>query len=766
MISNLARHSIYTRSMIAVGLVLVVITLIVAGLGAVSEWRRLDDQLHDRVRAMAARQAVAVSSATWDLNREEARLILSALTLDPDLIAAWVTDEKGRPFVQIGTPTAVQEEDVTASAAMLHDDAGKERTIGTLHVALSHAGVEAVQTQSLLRSLLLTLVQLVAVLAATYMAIRHVLDPLARVTDRMIDVAGGSLAEPVPHADRRDQVGDVARAVESLRAVASEQLTAETALRHAHEELELRVEERTAELRAEIAERKRAEADLARSQELISAVVANSPAEIFVRDLEGRFIMVNKAWEDAMGLRQAEVIGKTAREVLPLNLADIFHAQETPVREGGQVLDEEIRIALPEGDRTMHTVKFPLIDGTGEVRGVGGIISDVTELKRADAQLRQAQKMEVVGQLTGGVAHDFNNLLAVIQGNVELLRGAGEERGPMIDTVVRAVKRGAELTQRLLAFSRRQPLDAQILDLRRLTDETHGLLTRTFPETITIETKVTPDPWPVLVDQGQLENALLNLAVNARDAMPNGGHIAIECANQHLDEAIGTEDDDIGPGDFVTVTVRDSGTGMSPEVRDHAFEPFFTTKEVGQGSGLGLSMIYGFVKQSGGHVVLDSVGGAGTAVTLYLPRAYGEVAPIVEAANPAPLAGHGETILVIEDDDDVRRMAVRILESLGYTVQEAHDAETARALVFGGDGTDLVLSDIVLPGGVDGPTLAAEFSETYPEMPIVFMSGYPAERSGGQFPVSSESILLNKPFRRADLAQTVSRALAERRAVQ
>jgi signal transduction histidine kinase len=411
------------------------------------------------------------------------------------------------------------------------------------------------------------------------------------------------------------------------------------------------------------------------------------------------------------------------------------------------------------GRKILHTIKFPLINLDGSIFGLGGIASDVTEHRQTEQRLRQAQKMEAVGQLTGGVAHDFNNLLAVIQGNAELLAIGGEPETSSTEAILRATQRGAELTQRLLSYSRRQSLHAKSIDLAELVGGLSDLLRRTLGATIEIETVVAPDLRPACADPGQLENALLNLTINARDAMPEGGKLTIECTNAVLEDEHSARDPDVSPGDYVVLAVSDTGTGMSKEVLAQVFEPFFTTKEVGQGSGLGLSMVYGFAKQSGGQVTLYSKPERGTTVKLYLPQADRAEARHESGAADEIERGHGERVLVIEDDAAVRDLTVTMLENLGYRVSDVGDAAAARSVLKGRDEIDLILSDVVLPGGMTGPQFIDEIRERTPDVKVVFMSGYPAEAAKRADFVSAGGTLLNKPFRRGVLAKALRDAL-------
>ena len=388
---------------------------------------------------------------------------------------------------------------------------------------------------------------------------------------------------------------------------------------------------------------------------------------------------------------------------------------------------------------------------------------DQTKRRRAEEQLLQAQKMEAVGQLTGGVAHDFNNVLGIILGNLELLGEAVAASGrteSLRQSAIRAAERGAGLTQRLLAFSRKQPLKPQVVEIGRLVESVRGLAARALGESIEIVVQHGRELWHSYIDAGQLESALLNLAINARDAMPEGGRLTIETANVAVENGDGVPS--LEPGEFVQIRVTDSGCGIAPDMLEHVFEPFFTTKDVGKGSGLGLSMVYGFVKQSGGHVEIESEVGVGTSVSLYLPRYQGGDAAAEDVLSYSQIPdADGETILVVEDDQDLREMARSTLEKLGYTTLEAPTAEAAFATLRSGSEIDLLLTDIVLPGGVNGRQLAKEARSLRPALPILFMSGYSqdsAEPGGGS---DGESELIQKPFRTFEIAAAVRRALGK-----
>jgi signal transduction histidine kinase/CheY-like chemotaxis protein len=381
------------------------------------------------------------------------------------------------------------------------------------------------------------------------------------------------------------------------------------------------------------------------------------------------------------------------------------------------------------------------------------------QLSETQAQLVQAQKMEAVGQLTGGVAHDFNNLLTVILGNL----GYVDERHPELETWVKpaiaAAERGAELTQRLLAFARRQMLHPRVIDVNRLMDGVGVLLRRTLSETIALESVRAAGLWSAEADPGQLENALLNLALNARDAMPDGGTLTIETANAYFDDAYAAANPETSPGQYVMIGVTDTGTGMEPDVVQRAFEPFFTTKGVGKGSGLGLSMVYGFARQSGGHVKIYSEVGQGTTVRLYLPRARGaEPGPEKQPAAPSVSTGH-ERILVVEDDAHVRTTVGGLLTSLGYRVVAAATAQDALARLEDPEPIDLLFTDVVLPGGANGAQLAEAARARRPGLKVLFTSGYTANAVGHQGRLDEGVQLLSKPYRKEELARKIRQVL-------
>ncbi len=398
------------------------------------------------------------------------------------------------------------------------------------------------------------------------------------------------------------------------------------------------------------------------------------------------------------------------------------------------------------------------------------VADEITERMRTEEALRQAQKMEAVGQLTGGIAHDFNNLLTAICGGAETLErllpqplGANETR---IRRALRMIDQGAQraatLTQRLLAFARRQALDPRPIDANKLVAGMSELLRRTLGESVSIETVLAGGLWRTMTDPNQLESALLNLAVNARDAMPDGGKLTIETANAHLDETYATQHEDVVPGQYVLIAVSDTGTGMAKSTIEHVFEPFFTTKEVGQGTGLGLSQVYGFIKQSRGHIKIYSELGQGTVVKLYLPRLFDDTrfASEDQGEEEAPPGGSGELILVVEDDEDVRAYSTETLRELGYRVLMASNGPAGLEVLARHPGIRLLFTDVGLPGGMTGRQLADNARRLRPDLLVLFTTGYARNAIVHGGILDPGTHLLPKPFTHASLAAKI-RALLD-----
>ncbi|MBC7984578.1 MAG: response regulator, partial [Candidatus Obscuribacterales bacterium] len=394
--------------------------------------------------------------------------------------------------------------------------------------------------------------------------------------------------------------------------------------------------------------------------------------------------------------------------------------------------------------------------------GFFSLMHDLSEIKRLEARLVQAQKMEAVGQLTGGIAHDFNNLLGVVIGNLQLLERSVADSPQQIrkvHTAMRAAMRGADLTRRLLAFARRQILEPEVVDLNRQLKSLDELLHNILGESIEVQIERAQELWLTRVDPGQIESAVLNLAINARDAMPEGGKVTITVANRVIDAEFCAEHPGLEPGHYVCVSVADTGVGIAPATLKNVFEPFFTTKEVGKGSGLGLSMVQGFAKQSGGTATIESLVGSGTTVSIFLPRTSDSEPVRADTGVFRHAPGGRETILVVEDDPDLRETSAASLHALGYRIIQARNPEHALQILADDEHIDLLFTDIMMPGGMLGPMLAQRARELRPAISVLFTTGYAqnAVLATGTSVVNSD--VLPKPFRTEDLALCIRQLL-------
>ena len=544
--------------------------------------------------------------------------------------------------------------------------------------------------------------------------------------------------------------------VTEQKRVAEELRRSEGELRALNDQLEARVAEALAE------------------RKVFSDVVDGSPSAVTALDLDYRILAINRSNVDAF----ERVYGKRPR-VGDLFL-DLFADMPEHIDQQREIWSRALAgedffvigaFGDDEFDRRHYEVRFtPLKDADGLIIGASSTSFDVTDkvlaeqrLEAAQSQLRQAQKMEAVGQLTGGIAHDFNNMLAVVSGSLDLL----DRRTPEDDSRAKrllsaaqdAAKRAANLTKRLLAFSRQSPLDPEVLDLNRLVSGMSDLFRHSLGAEVQLETVLAGGVWPVFVDQNQLESILLNLAVNARDAMPGGGRLTIETQNAHLDGRYTADEPGVVPGQYVMVAVSDTGTGMAPDVIAKAFDPFFTTKEVGKGTGLGLSQVYGFIKQSGGHIKIYSEVGHGTTIRIYLPRHVGVVTQGGEGVGAgSPGAESREVVLVVDDEAIVRNFSVDALTELGYGVVSAGSATEALAILTERPDIDLLFTDIVMPE-VNGRQLADRARDLRPGLPVLYTTGYTRNAIVHNGVLDAGVDLIGKPFTVDELAVKVREVL-------
>ena len=522
-----------------------------------------------------------------------------------------------------------------------------------------------------------------------------------------------------------------------------------------------------ARLEEDVVRRRASETALRESEARFRALIENAPAGVFLQDLDGRYLIVNEEFAQIHSTTPQEMIGRTLEHFVVPEFAARANGYMRLMLKTGQRHVHETSVPGPDGTtRHLLATRFPIPgDEEESFIGFGGILTDISEYKALQNQLAQAQKTETIGQLTWGIAHDFNNLLTVILGNSESLVESLGTDSPLVllaERNVVAAQRAAELTEQLLAYARQQQLEMKTFDANALIVGLQNLLRRTLEESIRLDTDLASDLWPVAADPTRLETALLNLVLNARDAMPNGGRVLIRSSNAALDEAYTRYRDGLRVGDYVKIAVEDTGCGMSPEVAAKVFDPFFTTKEVGKGTGLGLSMVYGFANQSGGHVNIYSEPGHGTVVTLYLPRSSaGEVGSDgPEKGTVEMTTGAGETVLVVEDHDLVREHISGQLERLGYLVVAAANGQAALEIIEGETPVDLVFTDLVMPGGLDGVELAAMIRRQRPDLPVLLTSGYDQGRLSKGDVEANNTKLLQKPYTAATLARSIRDALS------
>jgi signal transduction histidine kinase/CheY-like chemotaxis protein len=512
---------------------------------------------------------------------------------------------------------------------------------------------------------------------------------------------------------------------------------------------------------------------LQRNAEIFDTIMTSMSDAVLLIDQDTRVVFANPAakvmlpsrgepgwgnWGEGYRLYDSTGITPIAPDQLPILRA-----------ARGEVLNN-LEVAFHEGDsgRLQHHIVSarPIRGSDREPRGAVMVVRDITSNKETERQLGQSQKMDAIGQLTGGVAHDFNNILTVIIGTIEILAHGVSDRPQLVaiaNMIDEAATRGADLTNHLLAFARKQPLQPRSTDVNTLIVDTARLLRPTLGEQIEIEAMLPDDAWRAMIDPVQLSTAIINLAVNARDAMPDGGKLTLETGNVMLDEAYAKANGDVTPGPYVMIAVSDTGVGIPAAIRDRVFEPFFTTKEVGKGTGLGLSMVYGFVKQSHGHIKIYSEEGHGTSIKLYLPRLEETMASTAGPAETPALLGGEERILVVEDDGMVRNYVVAQLSSLGYQTLSAANAIEALALLDKGEAFDLLFTDVIMPGGLNGRQLADEVLRRRPTVKVLFTSGYTENAIVHHGRLDHGVALLNKPYRKADLAYKIREVLGASR---
>ncbi|MDU0460387.1 MAG: PAS domain-containing protein [Geobacteraceae bacterium] len=505
--------------------------------------------------------------------------------------------------------------------------------------------------------------------------------------------------------------------------------------------------------------------DLRESEAFLKNIVDNIPAMVFVKDaIELRYVALNKAGEDLLGYSREELLGKNDRDLFPEEQAAFFSGKDREVLARGDLLEipEETVKTRSGDDRILRVRKIPLFDVEGKARYLLGIAEDITDRKRLEEQLLQSQKMEAIGQLAGGVAHDFNNILMVIMGYGNMLKmdlGLESPQKEKLEHIIRASERAAQLTRSLLTFSRKQVMNPQSADLNDVVNQVRQFLERIIGEDIHLKTALASEKLAVVVDSGQIEQVLVNLATNARDAMPKGGVLTLETGATDVDESFIQANGFGKPGRYALISVSDTGTGMDEKTRLKIFEPFFTTKEVGRGTGLGMAIVYGIVKQHHGFVNVYSEPGIGTTFRIYLPINTGEFVGSGESVAPEPPKGGSESILVAEDDAGVRKLVLEVLTGFGYTVLLAENGlEAVEVFRANRDSIKLILMDIIMPR-MNGKEAYREIRLIDPDVKIVYTSGYTLDTIQSRDVIDEGAELVMKPIQPLELLRKVRELL-------
>jgi PAS domain S-box-containing protein len=754
-IFNWSRSGVGPRLLAAVLLFSSIVTLTLTALQLYLDYKRELGVIDTRLDEIGRSTTASLGESLWNLDQNQLKLQLEGILRLPEIRAAEVREIADRAHpIRLALGERSARSVVTRDYPLNYTVQGTARPIGVLHV---EATLSDVYQQLLNRALVILASQAAKTFLVSFFIIYmfHLM-----VTRHLVAIADFvskySLARPPPplQLERRppSNPDELDKVIDAFNAMCGKLERAYGELRDANAALE-----------RDLKIRRRAEED-ARASEQRFRDYAETASDWFWETGPDHVFTYISDRAGAFGLNPKASIGKRRCD------AALDHDTEPQKwREHMATLDrhEPFRKFEYRGRDTAGRVRYfsvngqPVFDADGRFMGYRGSATDLTAQHETEERLRQAQKMDAIGKLTGGVAHDFNNVLTVITGTIEIIQEGLSDK-PQLAAIAQliddAAARGAEITSQLLTFARRQPLEPREIDVNALVAETAKLLKPTLGEHVEIVTRLADGAWPAMADPSQLSSAIVNLAVNARDAMPDGGRLTLETANRQFDAA-GSGEGDAGPGAYVMVAVSDTGHGIPADIRERVFEPFFTTKGVGRGTGLGLSMVYGFAKQTGGSVAIESEEGRGTVVRLFLPRSAGE-APARAAPVQAPATARGhETILVVEDDPLVAGYVIAQLGSLGYRTLTAGDGAAALALVDQGASFDLLFTDIIMPGGMNGQQLAEAIRLRRPGIRVLYTSGYTDDAIVHEGQLDPGVALLRKPYRKAELAQKIREML-------
>jgi len=517
------------------------------------------------------------------------------------------------------------------------------------------------------------------------------------------------------------------------------------------------------EIIRDITDRKQVEQELGDVNELKNSIVENLPAMLFVKRTEDyRYVEWNKAAEELTGLDREEMLGKNDFDFFTEDEAAFYVDMDKKVISEGRLHDipEEPIHTRNNGVRLLHTRKIPIFNSQGEANFLLGISEDITVKRETEEMLRRSQKMEAVGQLSGGIAHDFNNQLGIVTGYLEFLKAYvkdNEKQLGWVESASKAAQRCVELTKQLLLFSRAKPAGKSDVDVNFCVNEIEDIIEKSVTPEVKVNYQLEPDLWQVSVDQSELEDAIVNMVINARDAMPDGGEIIIRTSKIYLDNDFVSNSPGVSSGEYSMLEIKDNGFGMSKEVIEHIFEPFYTTKPVGKGTGLGMSMVYGFVQRYDGSINIDSSPGAGSSIKIYLPRANvkeKESNRVIDEERVMKMPQGSETVLVVDDEIDLLNLASEYLGSLGYKTFKALNATEAIDLIEK-EKIDVVFTDIVMPGGMNGYELADKVREEHPGIKVLLSSGYTGKSTGTVYKAVYKELIMSKPYTRQDLAYRI-----------
>ncbi|UQD69713.1 response regulator [Bradyrhizobium japonicum] len=752
-----SRSGVGPRLLAAVLLFSSIVTLMLTALQLYLDYEREVGVIETRLDEIGRSTTGSLGESLWNLDQNQLRLQLDGILRLPDIRAAEVREIADRPNpIRVSVGERSTRSVVTRDYALNYTAQGASRPIGQLHV---EATLSDVYQQLLNRALVILasqaaktfLVSLFIIYMVHLLVTRHLV-AIAEFVSKY------SVARPPPplHLERRRpyDADELDKVIDAFNAMCAK-------LERAYDELR----DANANLERDLKIRRRAEEDAHASEQRFRDYAETASDWFWETGPDHAFTYISDR-AGAFGMDRKALIGKRRCDA-----AFDRDAEPQKWREHMATLDrhEPFRKFEYRGRDVVGRVRHfsvngqPIFAADGRFMGYRGSATDLTGQHETEERLRQSQKMDAIGQLTGGVAHDFNNVLTVITGTIEIIHeGLADkpELAAIAQLIDDAASRGAEITSQLLTFARRQPLEPREIDVNGLVVETAKLLKPILGEHIEIVTRLADDAWFAMADPSQLSSAIVNLAVNARDAMPGGGKLVLETANREFDGTGSADDGDVTRGGFVMIAVTDAGHGIPAEIRDRVFEPFFTTKGVGRGTGLGLSMVYGFARQTGGTVAIESEEGRGTVVRLFLPRSEGEASNRMGPVQAQAATRGRETILVVEDDPLVQGYVIAQLGSLGYRTLVAADGATALTLVDQGARFDLLFTDIIMPGGMNGRELAEAVRLRRPGVRVLYTSGYTDDTIIHEGHLDPGVALLQKPYRKSELSQKIRETLA------